>query len=68
MSNLDETPAAMQIDEDHDEDDDSDSPPNLRNLPLELYPKIAGCLDYVSNDLSNLCTLLQDRAASIEGN
>ena len=70
MSNLDETPAAIQIDEDHDEDSDSDSysPPNLRNLPLELYPKIAACLDYVSSDLSNLCILLQDRAAGVEGN
>ena len=68
MSNLDETPADMQMDEDHDEGSDSGSPPNLRNLPLELYPKIAACLDYVSDDLSNLCTSLQDRAVGIEGN
>ena len=70
MNDLDETPAAMEIDEDHDEDSDSDSdsPPNLRNLPLELYPKIASCLDYVSNDLSNLCTSLQNRAPDTDGN
>lgn len=64
MSNLDETPAAKQIDEDHDEA----SAPNLWKLPLELYPRIASCLDYVSDDLSNLCTSLQDRVSGIEGN
>ena len=64
MSNLDETPAAKQIDEDHDEA----SAPNLWKLPLELYPRIASCLDYVSDDLSNLCTSLQDRVPGIEGN
>ena len=68
MSNLDETPADMQMDEDHDEGSDSGSPPNLRNLPLELYPKIASCLDYVSDDLFNFCTSLRDRAPGTEGN
>lgn len=67
------TATSMRIDEandndaDDDNDDDKNTPPSLPNLPLELYPKIAACLDYVSDDLSNLCTSLEDRGPDTNG-
>ena len=67
------TATSMRIDEandddaDDDNDDDENTPPSLPNLPLELYPKIAACLDYVSDDLSNLCTSLEDRGPDTNG-
>ena len=65
----DEAPIAVRVDEanDNDADDDENNPPSLSNLPLELYPKIAACLDYVSGDLSNLCTALEDRGPDTDG-
>jgi hypothetical protein len=54
----------MQVDKSCNEE----LPPNLRDLPLDIYPKIAACLDYVSEDLPNLCTALQDRSPHTTGN
>ena len=72
MNDHDEAaPAATRIgepnDDDADDDEEDDIPPSLPNLPLELYPKIAACLDYVSDDLSNLCTSLEDRGSDTNG-
>ena len=68
-SHGEEAPTATRIGEanDNDADDDENTPPSLPNLPVELYPKIAACLDYVSDDLSNLCTSLEDRGPDTDG-
>mmetsp|Transcript_23778 Transcript_23778/g.68325 ORF Transcript_23778/g.68325 Transcript_23778/m.68325 type:complete len:398 (+) Transcript_23778:395-1588(+) len=58
----------MQIDEEVNAVRDDDIPPNVQNVPLDIYPKIAACVDCVSDDLSNLCTSLQVRRPDANGN
>jgi len=43
-----------------DVDDAADVPsPSMQTMPLELYPRIAGFLGFVSDDLSNFCKSIE---------